>query len=193
MEKVDRRRVPERRDQILREAQRLFLAHGLEQVTTRQIAGAVGISQPSLYAHFPTRDAIAVELCCRAFSELSQTLAAVDMASEGHDRIRGLGRAYIEFGLRYPAAYRVAFMLNLSGHTDEDGKRALQAGIGAFKILREAYRSFEHDDDRAELAAQSGWSRLHGLVALLLARPEFPFVEHNRLVAQATEPVVLLD
>lgn len=191
MQKVDRRRAPERRDQILHEAQRLFLAHGLESVTTRQIATAVGISQPSLYAHFPNRDAIAVELCCRAFIVLRETLLAVDAASEGEDRIRRLGRAYVAFGLQNPAAYRIAFMLDLSGHQAE-GERVLEAGLAAFAILRESYRAVGSDHEQSELAAQSGWARLHGLVALSLARPEFPFVAHERLLEQAVEPVVVL-
>ncbi|MCA6289859.1 MAG: TetR family transcriptional regulator, partial [Phenylobacterium sp.] len=64
----------ETRDEILDAALRLFSEHGVMGVSTRQIAGRVGISQPALYAHFRNRDDLLAELCERAFSELEQRL-----------------------------------------------------------------------------------------------------------------------
>ena len=43
---------PERREEILAAALRLFGQYGLYGVSTRQIAQAVGVSQPTLYAYF---------------------------------------------------------------------------------------------------------------------------------------------
>ena len=42
------------RDRIKREAMRLFVAHGIDAVSMRDIADAVGLKAPSLYAHFKT-------------------------------------------------------------------------------------------------------------------------------------------
>jgi len=47
--------TPER---ILVEAANLFARYGYHATTTRQIANAVGIRQPSLFHHFPTKAAI---------------------------------------------------------------------------------------------------------------------------------------
>lgn len=47
--------TPER---ILVEAAKLFARYGYHATTTRQIATAVGIRQPSLFHHFPTKAAI---------------------------------------------------------------------------------------------------------------------------------------
>jgi AcrR family transcriptional regulator len=54
-----RRRYPsaERREQILKEAAAFFAEHGF-QGTTRDLAERIGITQASLYKHFPTKDAI---------------------------------------------------------------------------------------------------------------------------------------
>ena len=50
------------RERILIEASRLFAARGYFGTSTRAIAEAVGIQQPSLFHHFPTKQAIMTEL-----------------------------------------------------------------------------------------------------------------------------------
>jgi AcrR family transcriptional regulator len=46
------------RERILREASRLFATRGYYGSSTRDIAAAVGIQQPSLFHHFPHKQAI---------------------------------------------------------------------------------------------------------------------------------------
>ena len=65
----------ERREEILAAALSLFTEFGIYAVSTRQIAQAVGISQPTLYAYFPTKDDIGHELQDRAFALLARKLA----------------------------------------------------------------------------------------------------------------------
>lgn len=48
---------------ILLEASKLFSIRGYRGTTTRAIAAAVGISQPSLFNHFDSKRAIVEELC----------------------------------------------------------------------------------------------------------------------------------
>lgn len=57
--------VPSTRESILLHASRLFAARGFLGTSTRDIAAAVGIRQPSMYSHFPTKQAIAEELLRR--------------------------------------------------------------------------------------------------------------------------------
>lgn len=185
----DGRRNPERREQILEAAQALFLTHGLNGVTTRQIAQLVGISQPSLYAHFATREAIALALSERAFHRLSARLEAVSNALVGQARVLALCSAYISFGLEQPAAYKIAFMSELIAPDSEAGKQALGAGLEGFMVLRRACGDLRPDPAAADLLAQSIWASIHGLVALLLARPEFPFAPWGTLIDAHLENV----
>jgi len=53
---------PVGREAILAAAGRLFVDQGYAATTTRQISGAVGIKQPSLYYHFPNKAAMLLEL-----------------------------------------------------------------------------------------------------------------------------------
>jgi AcrR family transcriptional regulator len=50
------------RERILREASLLFATKGYHGTSTREIAAAVGIQQPSLFHHFGSKDAIMDEL-----------------------------------------------------------------------------------------------------------------------------------
>ncbi|MFF9273714.1 SACE_7040 family transcriptional regulator [Streptomyces griseosporeus] len=54
--------APTRREQILKEAARLFADRGFHGVGVDEIGAAVGISGPGLYRHFPGKDAMLAEL-----------------------------------------------------------------------------------------------------------------------------------
>lgn len=167
---------------------RLFLDQGLLQVTTRDIARAVGISQPSLYAHFKNREAIASELSERAFGELGERMTkAASAPGAPAERLWQMGWEYVRFGLEQSAAYRVAFML--------EGTRSGAGGVHlpgkrCFRILHDLFIAVRQSDDEvAALQAQSAWASMHGLVALLLVRPDFPWAKRDRLVRHHLDAV----
>ncbi|WP_165987312.1 TetR/AcrR family transcriptional regulator [Streptomyces sp. YIM 98790] len=61
---------PSRREQILREAGRLFAERGFHGVGVDEIGAAVGISGPALYRHFAGKDAMLTELLVGISSRL---------------------------------------------------------------------------------------------------------------------------
>ena len=177
-------RPADRREQILHHALQLFVANGIQHVSTRQIAQAVGISQPSLYAHFKSRDDIAVELSERAFALFSERMAAAATGGTAIERLRRMGTEYVTFGLEHSAAYRVAFMLERPTGDAARHDAVHQAGMASFQILHDLFREVRGADDDATAArAQSTWASMHGLVALLLARQEFPWVDREMLIS----------
>ncbi|MFD1537772.1 TetR/AcrR family transcriptional regulator [Nonomuraea guangzhouensis] len=66
------------RQRILAEAAALFRRHGYRGTSTRQIAEAVGVRQPTLFYHFPNKQAILEELLALS---LDDSLAAADRAA----------------------------------------------------------------------------------------------------------------
>ena len=75
------------RQRILREASLLFATKGYHGTSTREIAAAVGIQQPSLFHHFESKDAIMVELI--AF-DLDEPVAVAERqaAADGSPALR---------------------------------------------------------------------------------------------------------
>jgi len=62
------------RDRILIEASRLFATRGFAGTSTRDIALAVGVRQPTLYAHFTSKQSIAEELIRRDLIDGAEAL-----------------------------------------------------------------------------------------------------------------------
>jgi len=184
-------KAEDRREQILNAAMRLFLDHGVQSVTTRDIAAAVGISQPSLYAHFKSREDIAVKLSERAFEQLSARMAAAAQAAgTPHERLKCMGQVYVAFGLEQRAAYRIAFMLEKTTTHPTDQQAIHESGMRCFAILHDLFKTVRGVDDLKTAAlAQSAWASMHGLVALLLSRPEFPWIEQEVLIASHLDQV----
>ncbi len=179
----------ERREEILDAALGLFSQKGVHAVSTRQIAEVAGISQPALYAYFATKDHIAAELCVRAFAILRQRMSDAGVTCQPTPQTfeRAL-RVYIDFGLEEPNAYRVAFMLEKgAGFIEQTDGRPMEAGLDVFQVFHEIVSGFHTqgvmagDDPLA--VTQSLWAGLHGLVALLIARADFPWVERETLIA----------
>lgn len=75
------------RERILREASRLFAKKGFHGTSTREIAEAVDIKQPSLFHHFPTKRDIMAELIDVDHHE-SAAVAEREAAGEGSAALR---------------------------------------------------------------------------------------------------------
>jgi AcrR family transcriptional regulator len=192
----------ERLGEILTAAKELFLEHGFENVSTRKIAARVGISQTALFAYYRTKDEILGQLMRNAFGELARALAELDRTASGHgDWLRGCIAGYVAFGLEHPDEYRLAFMAikayRKPYNADQleepgDGQRV---GLPVFMQLagkiEEAMKAgvIRGDLGSPMLVAQTFWASIHGLVALLIARPRphFPWEDRNDLIRALTD------
>lgn len=177
--------VGDRREQIIEVATALFAQHGMVTVTTRQIARAVGISQPSLYAHFPSVDAIAGEICARGFREMGRMLhEALAFPGTPLERLDRNNRAYVDYALANPHVYRIACMNEVDREKYPGPNQGMEAGVEAFLIMHGLVAEiFDHDEERTMLVAQSVWATTHGLVSLLIARDYFPWMDRELLIS----------
>jgi AcrR family transcriptional regulator len=64
-----------KRDLIKSEATRLFVAHGADAVSVRDIAAACEMKASNLYAHFASKDALVAELFREGYAEYGVILA----------------------------------------------------------------------------------------------------------------------
>ena len=177
----------ERREEILAAALKLFTERGVDAVSTRDIARAVGVSQPALYAYFPSKDDIGRELHQRAFALLAERLAGHRHdPAETVEEVADMLRVYIDFGLEYPQMYRIAFMTVapkawLGQHTGMSPMAQSTYGVLAAVIAEARARGRTVDLD-AETLTQCIWAGMHGLVSLLIAKPSFPWAEREHLI-----------
>ncbi len=171
----------ERPEEILCAARQLFLEHGVENVSTRQIAARVGISQTALYVYFKSKEEMLDQLSNAALCKLGAELQKIDAACR--DPVEYLRQAlsgYVRFGLEHPDEYRLAFMLR-DGHRKTDDVDHKESPVGKALFVALANRIAEgvaagkirNMGQSAESIAQSVWAAIHGLVSLRLAYPDF--------------------
>ncbi|MGW1910758.1 SACE_7040 family transcriptional regulator [Streptomyces sp. NPDC002076] len=100
---VTRTDAPTRRQQILKEAARLFAERGFHGVGVDEIGAAVGISGPGLYRHFPGKDAMLAELLVGISGQLltgaKRRLAEADGDSLPSAVLDSLIEGHIDFAL----------------------------------------------------------------------------------------------
>ena len=95
--------APTRREQILKEAARLFAERGFHGVGVDEIGAAVGISGPGLYRHFPGKDAMLAELLVGISGQLltgaKRRLAEAEGVTSPEVLLDSLIEGHIDFAL----------------------------------------------------------------------------------------------
>jgi AcrR family transcriptional regulator len=69
-----------KREQIKAQAMRLFVEHGVDAVSVRDIAAASEMKPSNLYAHFASRDALVAELFHDGYGEYGGIMANIAMS-----------------------------------------------------------------------------------------------------------------
>jgi len=95
------------RDKIVTEALRLIDAEGLAALTTRRLAGQLGVSGPSLYNHFATMDDLVEAVAEAVIGEVDLAgLAKADLP--WHEAMRRWARSYRDVLAAHPNLVPVA-------------------------------------------------------------------------------------
>jgi len=96
---------PPSKRRILEEGLRLFAERGLSATSIRDIAAATGYSNPALYKHFKTKDALAVVLFEFSYRELSKRVSLAMKSTDGFiQKFSAYINAFAKFYDDHPAA-----------------------------------------------------------------------------------------
>jgi len=170
------------RDEILAGATELLEQSGgsEEAVTLRAVARQVGISAPSIYAHFADRQAIVDAIVNGAFADFNGAIkrasdAAVQAGAGPGQRLRAMGAAYLEFAAERPNRYQLLFeRRNLIGAGSEANRliriESFELLVASVQACVDAGISASDDPARDAMAI---WAALHGLATLRNFRPQF--------------------
>jgi AcrR family transcriptional regulator len=179
------------REEILQAGADLLDEHGTEQaITLRAVARRIGIAAPSIYAHFPDREAIVGAVVQDAFRALREHLDdAQASAPDPVARLRAICAAYLRFAAESPQRYGVMFGSTWTSAREQGpAGEGVRIGVGpcdgavddgAFDVLVSvltdcvedgASRSTDPFTDATAL-----WVALHGLAQLRSAATSFPW------------------
>ena len=175
-----------RRAEILEAAERIFVAEGYEGATIRKIADEVGVSSTALYMHFPDKSAILLEICQGALTHLvtrNREIAAKPL--DPVVRVRMMLEGYMRWGLDHPNAYHLVYSQLKPVHAVwPDGMTDLstEAYESFLSVVREIAGAGRLRTGSPCAASQTLWMACHGVVALLAARPAFPWEPADTLI-----------
>ncbi len=98
----------------------LFARNGFKGTTTREIAGAVGVSEPVLYQHFATKrdlyTAIVDQMVAEAGREFDAAFSQLDPASDAVTFFTWVGNAVIDWYSNHNEHIRLLLFSALEGH-----------------------------------------------------------------------------
>jgi AcrR family transcriptional regulator len=174
------------RADILAAAERLLIQTGDEgAVSIRAIADAAGVTPPSIYLHFADKTELLAAVCEARFEEFDRHLQeAAGQAEDPLEAVWARGRAYVRFGLDNPEHYRILFMTRPGSRVSGEVDRL--PGLNAFSHLVEDVARCMDAGAMAPgdpfLVATNLWTAVHGVTSLLIARPDFPWPDLDRLM-----------
>ena len=110
------RQRAEREERIIATARAIAEREGWSAVTVRRLADEIEYSQPVLYSHFKSKDAIVGEVAVEGFRELAEAVRAAARGSTGRNALENVAMAYLTFAVRHPALYEAMFVLPTGLH-----------------------------------------------------------------------------
>jgi AcrR family transcriptional regulator len=140
--------------EIVAVARELLEQEGHEALSMRNLAERLGIRAPSIYKHFPSKEALEAALISIGFSEQASVFdAALDASDEPLD---AMAEAYRAFAGRHPHLYRLM--------TERPLDRSLLAPGAEESAVAPVVRAAGGDRD----LARATWAFAHGMTILEL-------------------------
>ena len=176
------------RDHLLDIAGRMLEEGGADALTIRAVATGAGVTPPSVYLHFASKRELVHATCLGVWRSLFVELEA---ASEGiSDPVTALYEtcvAYVAFGLRHPAQYRLV----MDGEATEASRLNADACFRYFRDKVTACREAGVPVESPTGTARVLCSAVHGAVSLLIhqERDTWPS-DTTRYMARAASSAV---
>jgi AcrR family transcriptional regulator len=173
------------RERLCGVAQQRFAKRGVEGVSMRQLADALGCSPMTPYRYFRNKEEILATVRAAAFDRFADALEAATRRAGADLRAAGqaTGEAYIRFALREPEAYRLMF--DLAQPHPERYPELVRATARARHLMSASLEGLVKAGIFAgdpQLLGYVFWATLHGLVVLHLAgklpaKPDFRTIQ----------------
>lgn len=112
-----------KRDAVLRSAALAFTEKGFHNTSLSEVAASLGISKPTIYHYFQSKEDILCEVASETFRELQIVMRKVKGA-KGIERLR---RLMIVYGKSLTVDYAKCVLRTSDADLSEEGRRALAA------------------------------------------------------------------
>jgi AcrR family transcriptional regulator len=158
-------------ERIAAAARRLLDEEGIDAVTMRRVAEAVGITPMAIYRHFPDRAGLLNAVAGQGFEELAARLAAMRFSGSIEERLTKMGKTYLDHALENPRLFELMFLKPREGARryprDFKAVRSPTANL-MVEVMKEGMENgYFRADDPWEIVFEVG-ALSHGLIMLYL-------------------------
>lgn len=149
---ISRKHLPadERRSIIIQTVLELASEQNPSKITTAAIAERMGLTQGSLFRHFPSKEAVFLAVMEWVSAQLLARIEAIDNdnGSASLAALKKIFMTHAKFITEYPGIPRILFS-ELQGNEESEVKNIIQATFGAYK--KHLFFHFEQGKSSGEI------------------------------------------
>lgn len=161
------------RELILKAATAMFIEEGYEKTSLRNIAEKIEYSPATIYLYFKDKDELFFAIHQLGFEKLLHKMIPVAKIENPLDRLRELGRIYIDFGIKHPEYYDLMFIMRapINALKEKNGTDGCwQEGDNTLSFLNSIIqecidKGLTRNNDLETLSMYT-WATVHGMVSL---------------------------
>jgi AcrR family transcriptional regulator len=129
------------RGKLLDAAARIFLEHGYTGASMDQVRQAAGVSNGSLYHHFPTKAALADALYVQTLQDFhASILAPIARDVDAQTGVKALVRSYVQWVVKNPGRAKLLHTLRSDGEVTDSSEGVSEANMQVFVALKDWVR-----------------------------------------------------
>lgn len=180
------------REEIVKRGVELIELRGAAELSLREVARLVGVSQTAPTHHFGDKEGLLAAIASEGFRKLmSERMAALKDGMTKEQRLRVVMRVYVAFALKHPELFHLMFGTRIPDKRKH--AELMEASNGSFQFLSNSIAEFMADDAGSarppRFSALAVWSGMHGLATLLSDRDSGLFQVPDAMVDQVCESV----
>ena len=182
------------RRQIIDAARELFVSEGYENVSMRKIADKIEYSPTVIYLYFKDKADLLDSACQETLLGLLDTVELLKRDKNNPvESLRKSGKAYVDFGLKYPQDYKLTFVIRpqfQKGLGLEEGSVGERVFSYLCAMVSECVRQKAFRQVDVETTGQALWSAVHGVTLLLIDFPDFPWIATDKLIDTVIDTMI---
>jgi len=156
---------------ILKAARKLFVEKGIGQTTIRNIADSIDYSIGTVYVYFRDKNEILHALHTQGFVDLGGQLKVLFNVKDPMERLKAMGKVYINYGLDNPEMYDLMFTLKAPMEFLETiQKDEWDEGKASFELLKTTVKQCmdagHFKGHKLEPLSFLIWGCVHGMCSL---------------------------
>lgn len=157
---------------LVQAASVLIQEHGVEALSMRKLADAVGVSRTAPYHHFKDKNALLSAIAEEGFRLQSGIIDSVcdDQTTEITEQFEVFVQSYIRFAIEHPAHYDLMYggsiwkQKQASESLEKAAHTSFKRWLQRIEVLQQ--QGFLNNQETATRLAQVTWATLHGLCRL---------------------------